>query len=555
MKNLNSKIKKIINFFPIVGLIILIYILSTIDLAKILEVFSKINPFYSFLALFSVLPVVLLSNIQWQILLKKQKINVSFFYSLKNIFIGYFYGFITPGGFGAYTRSLYLKTESGCSLPKCVSNIIIFNTIDFLSLLLLGIFGGLILGSLFPSIFFALIFVFIIVVFLFLFFLKKDTSKFFFKKIIQKQFFSNYKDRLSDSIDDFYRDLPGFKDVFLPFLISVFGWLVRFSIFFLISRLFLVDVEFYYFILIVAVANFVGSIPVSIYGLGTRDAALISLLSVFGVYPEKVLALSLFWFAVIWLCPSVIGALITFFETRCVKKSVLSGEKVENFTRYMERYPELYRHLVSYVEKYLDKKSKSSVVLDLGCGPGLLLREMEDLIYISDMIGLDKDFKMLEMAKEKSKKPVFIQGFSDNIPLKDDSCDVIVSRFSLTYWNNPLRCFSEIKRVLKPGGFFVLEALNRDFSSWKLFLIRIHMSFKFAGSDVVRYHVKAYDSAFRKRDILKLLDDEGFIVKESEGNVSDWRFIFVAKNINKKIFKQIILYYFLICLLNFFWEV
>ncbi len=530
MNNSNSKVKKIIKFFPIVGLIILFYILSTIDLAKIFEVFSKVNPFYSFLALFSVIPVVLLSNIQWQILLKKQKINVSFFYSLKNIFIGYFYGFITPGGFGAYTRSLYLKNESGCPLPKCVSNIIIFNTIDFLSLLLLGICGGLTLGSLFPSVFLALIFVFIIVIFLFLFFLKKDTSKFFFKKIIQRQFFSNYKERLSESIDAFYQDLPGFKDVLLPFFISVFGWLVRFSIFFLISRLFLINVDFFYFILIVAVANFVGSIPISIYGLGTRDAALISLLSVFGVFPEKVLALSLFWFTVIWLLPSVVGALITFFEIRGVK-SGLSEKRVEDFTCYMEKYPELYKVLASYVEKYLDKKSEFSVILDLGCGPGLLLREMEDSIFNSDMIGLDKDFKMLEMAKDKSKQPVFIQGFSDCIPLKNDSCDVVVSRFSLTYWMNPRKCFSEIKRVLKPGGFFVLEALNRDFPRWKLFFIKLHMSFKFAGSDVVRYHVKAYDSAFRKNDILKLFNDNGFIVEESEGDVSDWKFVFVAKNV------------------------
>ena len=65
---------------PFIGLIILIFIIATLDLKEICAVFSTIDPFYSFLSFFSVFPVVFLSNVQWQILLKKQKIRVSFLY-------------------------------------------------------------------------------------------------------------------------------------------------------------------------------------------------------------------------------------------------------------------------------------------------------------------------------------------------------------------------------------------------------------------------------------------------------------------------------------------
>ena len=98
--------KKII---PLIGFIILIYILLTINLENLFIEISKINLFYLFLSIFSITPIILLSNYQWQILLKKQKIKVTYLYSLKNIFIGYFYGFISPGGYGAYARVLYLK--------------------------------------------------------------------------------------------------------------------------------------------------------------------------------------------------------------------------------------------------------------------------------------------------------------------------------------------------------------------------------------------------------------------------------------------------------------
>jgi len=306
-------VKKIL---PVIGIIILIYLLSTVDLPAVFDIFSRIPLFYAFLCLFSVVPIVISTNIQWQILLKKQKIHVSFLYSLKNIFIGYFYGFITPGGFGAYIKALYLKHESRQPLPKCISNIITFNTLDFLSLLVLGLIGSFFLSSRFPYLFITIVIVSIIVSSLFLFFLKKEKSKVVFTKIVQSNIFSVVKDRLEDPIETFYENLPSFKDVLLPFFLSIFGWIVRFSELYLISRLFDIEVPYISFIFIIAVANVVASLPISIYGLGTREITLISLFSIFAVAPEKIISLSLFWFAVIWLLPSVVGAIITFFESK-----------------------------------------------------------------------------------------------------------------------------------------------------------------------------------------------------------------------------------------------
>jgi len=151
---------------------------------------------------------------------------------------------------------------------------------------------------------------------LFIFFLRKKKSKVVFTKIVQSNIFSTVKDRLEDPIDTFYENLPSFKDVLLPFFLSIFGWIIRFSELYLISRLFDIEVPYISFIFIIAVANVVASLPISIYGLGTREATLISLFSIFAVTSEKIIALSLFWFAVIWLLPSVIGAIITAFESK-----------------------------------------------------------------------------------------------------------------------------------------------------------------------------------------------------------------------------------------------
>jgi uncharacterized protein (TIRG00374 family) len=516
---------------PVIGIIILLYILTTLDLREVYTVFSNINPIYCLISFLAIIPIVLLVNIQWQILLKKQRIKVSFLYSLKNIFIGYFYGFISPGGIGGYTRVLYLENESKAPLGKCLSNIIIFNTIDYLSMLLLGAIGAIILSSLYPYLFVLIIVMLLIVVYLLIFFLKKEKSKKLFLKIIQKRIFLTIKDRLTDSIDSFYEDLPRFKHIIIPFVISIIGWIVSFTELYLISKLFLIEVPFIYFILIIAIANVIASLPITIYGLGTREASIISMLSIFNIVPEKVLALLLFWFTIIWITPSIVGAIITCIETKKLGKKFLNERTVENFSNYMKKFPELYRYLSDIVKKNIPKKITKPVIIDLGAGPGLLSKELRKQIPKAQIIGIDPSDKMLKMANKNFKEEAFlsIRGISENIPIEKNKADIVVSRFSLTYWKKPKDSFLEINRILKPGGRFVLEALNKDFSKWKLFVINTIMFFKSAGWDVVKYHSDAYRTAFNIKQVQHSLKNSGFKIIYKEGNEKEWKFILVSE--------------------------
>ena len=516
---------------PIIGIIILIIIIIRLDLEKIYGVFSNINPIYSLLCFFAILPVVLMTNIQWQILLKKQKINVSFLYSLKNILIGYFYGFISPGGIGAYTRALYLENESKAPLGKCLSNIIIFNTIDYLTLLLLGAIGAILLSSIYPYLFLVIIIVIFFVLFLLLFFLKKEKSKDLFIKIIQTRLFAAVKERLIESLDSFYEDLPRFKDVLIPFIISIIGWIVRFAELFLISKLFSIDVPFVYFILIIAVANVIASLPITIYGLGTREASLITMFLFFEVIPEKVLGLSLFWFTIIWFSPSVIGAIITYFETKKLSTFSLNENNVERFTNYMKKYPELYESLTDIVKKYIPKKAIKPAIIDLGVGPGLLSKEIINQIPESKVIGIDPSQIMLDTANKNVNYDNFstLLGTSEKIPLDNSNADIVVSRFSLTYWDNPKESFKEINRILKPSGILILEALNKRFSKFRLFAIKLHMIIKGAGSEVIRYHLEAYKTAYEIDQVIVFLKNSGFDIVYEESNKKDWKFVIVSK--------------------------
>ena len=518
---------KLRNLLPIIGIIIFIIILLTLDIKKIIVIFSNINPLFVFLSFFVLVPLLLLAGIEWQILLRKQKIYVSFWYSIKNFFIGYFYGFITPGGFGAFTRALYLSDESGTPLPKCVSNVIIFNTVEFISMLLVGAVGAIYLSSIFPYLIYVIIIVLIIAIGLFSFFFKSKRSKIWFSKIVKSRVFATVKDRIEGSVDSFFEDIPKFKDVILPITLSITGWLLKYIMFFYIAKIFFITISPLTFVMIMAVSDVISSIPISTYGLGIRDLTYIGLFPLFiNVSIENIVSLSIYWFVIIWLTPSIIGIFVTFNETRKMNKVKIDKITSRKFENYMKKYPELYKSLASIIKRYITPKIKNPIIVDLGCGPGLLSKELKGIIPNGKIIGIDQSADMLNIAKENANIET-IKALSEELPIDDRSIDLLVSRFSLTYWHNPKDSFSEIYRVLKPNGIVVMELLNKKYPHWKIFFRKIAMIFKGAGW-VARYHADAFKTAYSIENVKNLFKNSGFKNINIIGHTKNWSFIIVA---------------------------
>ena len=111
------------------------------------------------------------------------------------------------------------------------------------------------------------------------------------------------------------------------------------------------------------------------------------------------------------------------------------------FEQYMKKYPELYRNLACVVKRYVPKIKP--VIVDLGVGPGLLSQELHSQIPNATIIGVDPNKKMLSLAQQNACFDAFEAklGPSENIPVDDGSADIVVSRFSLTYWKDHKKSF------------------------------------------------------------------------------------------------------------------
>src|SRR5271157_5318230 len=97
-------------------------------------------------------------------------------------------------------------------------------------------------------------------------------------------------------------------------------------------------------------------------------------------------------------------------------------------------------------------------VLDLGSGGGIdVLLSARRVGPTGKAYGLDMTDEMLALARENQKKAgvanvEFLKGEIENIPLPDDSVDVIISNCVINLSADKDRVLREAFRVLKPGG-------------------------------------------------------------------------------------------------------
>ena len=103
-------------------------------------------------------------------------------------------------------------------------------------------------------------------------------------------------------------------------------------------------------------------------------------------------------------------------------------------------------------------------VLEIACGTGVVTRSLaESLADDAEIIAMDLNQPMLDYgARKGTKRPVeWRQGDALQLPLEDDSFDVVVCQFGVMFFPDKPRAFAEAKRVLKPGGTYVFNTWDR----------------------------------------------------------------------------------------------
>ncbi len=143
----------------------------------------------------------------------------------------------------------------------------------------------------------------------------------------------------------------------------------------------------------------------------------------------------------------------------------LSMEELnEEFKKRMREY----RNFVKFILYELNVTDNSNV-LEIGPGPGWITIIMAKENSTLKITGLEISEDMIRVANKNiddegvKDRIEFIQGDATNMnQFEENSFDVIITHDSLHHWDNPIRVFNEIARVLKPNGIFCVGDGRRD---------------------------------------------------------------------------------------------
>lgn len=91
-------------------------------------------------------------------------------------------------------------------------------------------------------------------------------------------------------------------------------------------------------------------------------------------------------------------------------------------------------------------------VLEIGCGPAGIIFSLKN---VKTRIGIEP-MNLNEFIKENWKKEIVREGMGENLPIGSDSCDIVISFNALDHCSDPEAVISEINRVLRSGGEFLL---------------------------------------------------------------------------------------------------
>ncbi|MFA6260108.1 MAG: methyltransferase domain-containing protein [Bacteroidia bacterium] len=166
------------------------------------------------------------------------------------------------------------------------------------------------------------------------------------------------------------------------------------------------------------------------------------------------------------------------------------------------------------VARYVD--IKHAKILDVGCGTGIFMKSLVDA-GCKDFCGIDGYSEFADRAVARGYKEVKIVADlnTSKIPYDDNQFDLVVCKDVFEHLLNPIHTLSEIHRVLKPEGLFLLHVPNHFPASARLrFLFSNNIDTFTFFKDESRWtfpHIRFYEYC----DSLNIFNKQGFELIEN----------------------------------------
>lgn len=296
-------IQKII---PFLGISLLIYFIASSNIALLINDIQNISLLFIFLAFILNLPLIFIKSYRWKKLLDYSlKIRIGKIFEF--YFASVYYGIVTPGRIGEFVKVLYLKKNNNeFKLGEVFASIVMDRLLDLYFLLFVSFVAILLLSQNFElSGFFIAICFFLVAPIVIRFSCLKNILKYISQRLGRK--FSTEVKKFSSDFIGMFKNFLSISKLFHYIVITALAYLIFYFQVYLIALGVGLDISFFELLLIISITNLISLLPISIGGLGTREAVLLFYLLPQGYTQEIVVLFSLIVFLVFFVGCGLVG--------------------------------------------------------------------------------------------------------------------------------------------------------------------------------------------------------------------------------------------------------
>jgi len=303
------KIKARHNWLRLLGIALFAFLLYQIDLAEFRRILFTVSLDFVAIAMLLNIPQIGLKAFRWKYLLRAQHIEYPFSQAAMSYFGSIFIGLLTPGRLGEFVKAFHVSNDCDLSLARSLSSVLLDRIFDLYALMAIGAVALLALRphDLIVLNLVGLVFALVTPLALLL------NEKIFNWFCSMGQKLGNIGKKIFNPTSWLWEIRSGFQmltmpQVLLAGLLTLAAYGVFYSQCYLLALALRLYVSFETVSYAVSLGSLVTLLPISISGLGTREAAIVAYLGQAGISKEAAVSFSLLVFTTFYIAGGLLGA-------------------------------------------------------------------------------------------------------------------------------------------------------------------------------------------------------------------------------------------------------
>lgn len=206
-------------------------------------------------------------------------------------------------------------------------------------------------------------------------------------------------------------------------------------------------------------------------------------------------------------------------------------QTIETYNKHAGSYENKFMDFASYTKRmkaFYELLAPGSAILDVGCGPGNVVKKLVDSGKEFKILGIDLSKEMINLARANVISPgvEFIVGDIRDMGLEDNSLDAVIMSFCLPHLTNgeAEKLIEDISRGLRQGGRLYLSCMEGTKSGFE--------TTSFSSDDCIffNYYSEEYIREVLCKNGLRVTDLHRDVYHEKDGSQTIDMFFFAEKN-------------------------